>query len=386
MVIAVKKLRLLTPFRLILVSIALVVAAAFQVPTARAQTADELRARSAQLQAEINANQAKVDELHDKADDLQSKLTQLGLEIETAQKQIELTTNKIAELTDQLDKATRELERQKELLKTSIRRLYKGEGASSLELLVGSDSFSDYFNEQTYLEKLKSGITESAKKVQELKKQISEQKQQQEDLLAQQKVQKQVLDDKRAEQQSILNETQGQQAAYQGIVDAKRAELAAAEQQLKDLLRRLAEQSYGGNVVSYGYVTVGTRIGSVGSTGFSTGPHMHFSVYSGGQFINPRAGGDSLVYDLLWPVPTRGWGDVSQEFGCVAPYSWYADKCANGNSLHTGMDISSWYGEPVVAAASGNIVYRGWMGGYGFLVIVDHGGGLLTYYPHMLAQ
>jgi murein DD-endopeptidase MepM/ murein hydrolase activator NlpD len=159
-----------------------------------------------------------------------------------------------------------------------------------------------------------------------------------------------------------------------------------AQKELEDLLDRLARQSQGGNTVSYGYVQAGQRVGSVGSTGYSTGPHLHFAAYQNGNFINPTTGGQQLINNFVWPAPARDWSDVSQQYGCVAPYDWYPTKCSNGNSYHNGLDIGGWYGEPVVAAASGNIVFRGWQVGFGFTVMIDHGDGLITYYPHMLAE
>lgn len=358
----------------------------FNGSQAFAQTPQELRDKTEQLQAEINANSAQARVLAENANSLQAKLSLLQLEIDQANRQIELTELKILQLNDQLAKATSELERQKDLLKNSVRELYQRSGASSLELLVGSDSFSAYFNEQTYLQKLKEGITASAKEVQGLKVQINLQKIEQENLLASQEQQRRVLADRRSEQATILAQTRGEQARYEQIVAAKQEELQKAEAELKELLDRLAREAAQGGLVSYGYVRGGSRIGSVGSTGYSTGPHLHFAVYDNGSFVNPRAGGNSLVYGFVWPVPSRDWSDVSQEFGCVAPWDWYITKCGNGNSFHSGLDIAAWSGEPVVAAQDGDIVFRGWMGGYGYTVIVDHGGGVLTYYPHMLEE
>jgi murein DD-endopeptidase MepM/ murein hydrolase activator NlpD len=50
--------------------------------------------------------------------------------------------------------------------------------------------------------------------------------------------------------------------------------------------------------------------------------------------------------------------------------------------MHEGIDIAVGSGTPVVAAAAGTVIQAGWLGGYGNLVVVDHGNGLATAYAH----
>ena len=53
--------------------------------------------------------------------------------------------------------------------------------------------------------------------------------------------------------------------------------------------------------------------------------------------------------------------------------------------MHEGIDIGCAYGTPNRAAAAGTVIYAGWLGGYGNLVVVDHGNGLSTAYAHASA-
>ncbi|MFZ5816169.1 MAG: peptidoglycan DD-metalloendopeptidase family protein [Bacillota bacterium] len=70
---------------------------------------------------------------------------------------------------------------------------------------------------------------------------------------------------------------------------------------------------------------------------------------------------------LTWPI--RG-GLHSSEFG----QRW--------GGFHSGIDIAVPAGTPAAAAASGTVIFAGWDGGYGYSVILDHGGGYQTRYAH----
>ena len=72
-------------------------------------------------------------------------------------------------------------------------------------------------------------------------------------------------------------------------------------------------------------------------------------------------------------VLTQGFGptDVVQEpsYGAFAHF-------------HSGIDLAVPTGTPVKATAAGTVVVAGWSGGYGNLVVIDHGNGIQTYYGH----
>jgi len=207
--------------------IGIVAGVAFNVHSTKAATVDELKAQSSALQQQINDNNQKAKALAAQADTLQNKLAELDLQITQLQTEIAYTKAKINELQASLDKAQADLDHQKELLKNSIATLYKKTGVSTVEMLVGSDSFGEFINNQTYLETLKSGIQESAKKVIRLKQQIKSQQEDQKRLLGQQQTQQGLLQVTQTDQQNLLNSTKGQEAAYQQQVKDLKAQQAA---------------------------------------------------------------------------------------------------------------------------------------------------------------
>jgi murein DD-endopeptidase MepM/ murein hydrolase activator NlpD len=55
---------------------------------------------------------------------------------------------------------------------------------------------------------------------------------------------------------------------------------------------------------------------------------------------------------------------------------------ARWGTFHYGDDIAAAYGSTVRAASAGTIIRAGWYGGYGMVVIIDHGNGITTRYGH----
>ena len=62
--------------------------------------------------------------------------------------------------------------------------------------------------------------------------------------------------------------------------------------------------------------------------------------------------------------------------------SRYGARESIRDHTHKGLDIAAKTGTPIKAAAGGTIEYSGTMGGYGKLVIINHGNGIQTYYGH----
>jgi murein DD-endopeptidase MepM/ murein hydrolase activator NlpD len=76
----------------------------------------------------------------------------------------------------------------------------------------------------------------------------------------------------------------------------------------------------------------------------------------------------------LWPVDGRLMGPFGQR---TDPFS------EEGSEFHKGVDISAPTGTAVRATADGIVIYSEWSNGYGRLVVIDHGGGIQTYYAHL---
>ena len=75
----------------------------------------------------------------------------------------------------------------------------------------------------------------------------------------------------------------------------------------------------------------------------------------------------------VWPV--RGW--VTSDFGTrLDPYT-------SERVMHAGLDIATTHGKEVIAPSDGTVVFAGLEGGYGNVLVIDHGYGIKTRYGHL---
>lgn len=87
-----------------------------------------------------------------------------------------------------------------------------------------------------------------------------------------------------------------------------------------------------------------------------TGANMNFNkIDLGVSFINPIS------------------GIITSRFGAIS---------SRRSSAHTGLDVAASIGTPIAAAASGTITFSGMKSSYGYMIVVDHGNGVQTYYAH----
>lgn len=75
----------------------------------------------------------------------------------------------------------------------------------------------------------------------------------------------------------------------------------------------------------------------------------------------------------LWPTESTR---ITDNFG------YRKHPITRKRTFHEGIDIGAPYGQPIKAAASGKVTFAGSKSGYGYVVFLDHGGGISTVYGH----
>lgn len=112
------------------------------------------------------------------------------------------------------------------------------------------------------------------------------------------------------------------------------------------------------------------------------------------EMIEERLGTRRSSIDLLAETMRREFPGAASYASDSAPHTmpsiWPAAGYVSspyglrfgGTEFHQGIDIAADMGTPIVATADGIVTAAGWNGGYGNMVDVDHGGGIVTRYGH----
>jgi len=97
-------------------------------------------------------------------------------------------------------------------------------------------------------------------------------------------------------------------------------------------------------------------------------------LYSSGTRRITRTWQTNIV-PSLWPVPGR----------LLSSFGSRSDPFTGGSAFHSGVDIAASTGTLIRSTADGIVKSAEWSGAYGRLVVIDHGGGVETYYAHLSA-
>lgn len=325
------------------------------------------------LNTQIKQNQQAANGKHAEASTLQGTINELNSSIDAAQDSLDLTILQSSQTTDKINAQNAELEKQKLILKDNLKIVYKQGETTPIEVVASSKNLSDFVAQQQYLSAIKKKIDDNLVKIAAIKVDLEAKKTELTTLSAQQKAQVDSIAGQRAQKATLLAQTRGDEAKFQSQVADLAVKKAEAEKQMAAQAAIISK----GNYVSKGRVNAGDTIGYMGSSGNSTGSHLHFTVIQNGSYINPGF----LVGSVVSGIQT-------QSFGCTGyvyepPYG----SCAH---FHSGIDIANSLGTPILSPRSGDIVYRGWdpyggsyNGGYGNMVQIRHDDGLVTLYGHL---
>lgn len=302
--------------------------------------ADDLEDQLADLQRQAEEQQAKTNEASAKVESVSERLRQIQEELRVAtaeykevKGQLDSVEDKISDNTELLQKTEADLKVKNKKLQQRVRDIYINGQISYVDVLFGAKDFADLMTRMDVLKRiikhdydLIMKVREEKATVENTRAQLEKDKAEAEVLVADAQAKKAKVEDKESEQQVLLD-----QAIYDRDTSERMyEEIMAASQEVANMIRR---------------------------------SHMSSAGYSGAP---AGAGG------MIWPIS----GPITSEFG------WRTHPIFGTARFHSGLDIGGDYGMPIYAAASGTVIYAGWISGYGNAVIIDHGGGVTTIYGH----
>ena len=146
--------------------------------------------------------------------------------------------------------------------------------------------------------------------------------------------------------------------------DTKLAEFVNQEEAVASLYEEKQEEKQTEQPVAKVASTNDTKSTKLATTYKSSGQKSSFSTSA-----NMSKSSASLGVSLIKPIT----GTITSRFGSISSIR---------SSAHTGLDIGASTGTQVKAAASGTVIWAGYKGSLGNLVVISHSNGVQTYYGH----
>lgn len=309
------------------------------------------------IQQQVNQqNAAKADaetvigSVSEQLRQIEEQLRQATAELGTIKEQRVAVENDITLNERQLAEAQKRLEGRESVFYKRVRDIYINGRLSYLDVVIGSKDFSDFANR---LEVLKRIIDSDITLINEIKKERADIEAHKQKLEADRaklvELEKSALakqaeiEQKKAERNVVLQKAQNDRATAMQAIEELNASSAQVSAMLKE--RQAARAAAAAAAAAA-------------------------AQSSGGQGAS-----DNWVQgtgQLGWPVS----GEIT------SPYGYRVHPIWGTTIYHSGIDIGVDEGTPVHAADGGVVVWSGWMGGYGYAVVIDHGNGLSTLYGH----
>lgn len=299
--------------------------------------------RESVLTDEISSVTAKIRSLQDDVHRASARLDTIADELAQHKNRLAVLTQIYQLQTQRLELLKRQFAAAERRLHRRIVAIYQEDDPTAVDVVLNARSFADMLDQLDYLNEIGEQDRSIALQVAAAKRQMAR---------------------ARAETNGLRKDVSRTARAVEVRLDAQLAErnrLVSAQEELAGA--RAAKRSTLGDVRESKEEFLGEAAALEQA---SRELAARIQAAQGAAVAPSVATGGVSAQGLVWPVN----GTLTSTFG----WRW--------GRMHEGIDIAAPGGTPIVAAATGTIIIAGWMGGYGNLVVIDHGGGLATAYGH----
>ena len=246
----------------------------------------------------------------------------------------------------ELKEAQARLQSREKVFYKRVRDIYINGRLSYLNVVVGSKDFSDFANRMEMLKRILQSDMDLINTIKTEREDIASKKAK--------------LEEDRAKVLELEKVAQEKQ----NLINQKKAERQAVlERAMND--RDTAERAYNELMASSASITAMLQQRAAERAAAAAAAASQGGGGGGATWVQ---GSGQLAAPVVAPI--------TSDFG------WRIHPIYGTRRLHAGTDFGVDEGTPVHAADGGVVVEAGWVSGYGYTVIIDHGNGMSTLYAH----